>query len=259
MSTTATEQDFWTLLHDLLFNVPHPILVVLAYATALLVVVALVGCAWRIWTGDRFEFGPLKLERSETAGHLQTALDEISNDDKLKANVLWIFRDRLNGANRIIRDGLERAPVRAWCGEVLTDVVTALSRGGHDRHRASLWVRGPAGLRMYNGNGFRQEAIDNATLPLDSIAGNVFRTGITYNSSDIDSDHAFYPKPRSGRPYQSLLAVPVKAPAGETIATLCIDAEAHGYFDGDDEFFASCFADLIALLLAQILTGVEHE
>jgi len=34
---------------------------------------------------------------------------------------------------------------------------------------------------------------------------------------------------------------------------LCIAAEARGYFDSDHEFFAGCFADLIALLVAQVV------
>ncbi len=254
---TAGKEDFWSLLRDLIFNVPHPVLTAVECFVALLVLATLVAAAWRTWTGDRIELGPVKLERSGAVHELRAAVEAISNDDKLKANVLWMFRDRLNEANAILRDGVTRASARGWCGGVLTDVATALSRGGYDRHRASLWIRAGGFLQMFNGNGFRQEALDEATLPLASIAGNVFRTAISYNSRDVGADAAFFPKPRSGRPYRSLLAVPVNARPGRTIATLCIDAEAQGYFDGDDEFFAGCFADLIALLVAQVVDGED--
>jgi hypothetical protein len=110
---------------------------------------------------------------------------------------------------------------------------------------------------MYDGLGFRQEAVDNARLPLTSIAGSVLQTGAAYTSLDVDGDKSFFPKPRSGQDYKSLLAVPVKTPWGKPIATLCVDAEAQGYFDSDHEFFAGCFADLIALLVAQVVTGDE--
>ncbi len=255
------KQDFWLFLHDLIFNIPAPVLSVVEYAVALLVVVGFIGCAARIWRGDRFEFGPVRIERAKIVDDLQTALRDMSRDDKLKGNVLWLVRDRLNEAKRIVRDGVDDGAVKSWCGEVLVDVATAMSRGGHDRHRASLWICGAGGLRMYNGNGFRQEAVERATLPLESIAGNVFVTGTSYNSIAVDADRAFFPKPRSGRAYQSLLSVPVKACSGKTIAILCVDAEARGYFDRDDEFFAGCFADLIALLVAQIIVenGTPHE
>jgi GAF domain-containing protein len=256
---TPKEEDFWTLLHDLLFGVPTSVLAVVEYAIAFLVVFALVGCVVRIWKGDRFELGPLKLERAAAVQGLQDALEGLSNDDKLKANVLWIFRDRLNEASRILRDGVGDASVRVWCGNVLTDVATALSRGGYDRHRTSLWIRSGERLRMFNGVGFRQSAVDDATLPLTSIAGSVFQSGSAYRSSDVDADRAFHPKPRSGRPYQSLLSVPVRTPGGKTIAALCVDAESRGYFDADDEFFAGCFADLIGLLLAQVLPETYDE
>ena len=107
---------------------------------------------------------------------------------------------------------------------------------------------------MYQGMGFRQEAIENARLPLASVAGTILRTGMTHNTRDIDDDDAFSPKPRSGRAYKSLLAVPVRGPAGTAIAALCVDAEVAGYFDRDHEFFAGCFADLIAVLAAQVLS-----
>jgi hypothetical protein len=255
MSTTEREINLWTLLHDLIFSSPHWILVGLAFLAALALIVALAGLVRRIWNGDRFEFGPVKIGGDERTRNLETSLAALSKDDRLKANVLWMFRERLNAANLIINDGIEAKAVRVWCRGVLTDIVTALSEGGHDRHRASIWVPDENELRIYNGIGFRQEALDNATLPSASIAGTVLRTGKSYKSIDVNDDASFSPKPRSGPSYRSLLAVPIKDPSGRTIAALCVDAEAQGYFDRDHEFFACCFADLIALLVAQVVTG----
>jgi hypothetical protein len=257
-TSTPDRDDPWTLLHDLVFSVPHPVLLALAYFTAMLLAVVLVGIVRRVWRGDRFEFGPLKLDRPDKFRSLEASLEALSIDDRLKANVLWVFRERLNEANRIIAYGIEAAAVRLWCRGVLIDVIVTLSAGGHDRHRASLWVRAGDVLRMYNGAGFRQEAVDNAMLPLASIAGNVLRNGTLCNSGNVERDPAFSPKPRSGPAYRSLLAVPVKTPLGKTIAALCVDAEGPGYFDDDDEFFAGCFADLIALLVAQVIAGDEN-
>jgi hypothetical protein len=251
--TALQPQDFWTILHDLIFGVPPWLLAAIEYVVALFVLLAVVGSAVRIWKGDRIELGPLKLQRPEVVDGLERALEGVSNDDKLKYNVLWMFRDRLNEANRIVSDGLTERRVHAWTGGVLTDVASALSRGGYDRHRTSLWIRDGDHLKIFNGVGFRDEALALATLPLESIAGSVMRTGKTYNSADINADQSFFPKPRSGRPFQSLLAVPVKSPAGKTLAALCIDAESQGYFDSDDEFFATCFADLMSLLMSQKL------
>ncbi|MBD5635887.1 MAG: GAF domain-containing protein [Candidatus Eremiobacteraeota bacterium] len=254
-TTTPPRQDAWSLLHDLIFSVPHAVLTALACATAVVLLAALVLGLIRIWRGDRVELGPFKIERPDMVESLQGALEGLSKDDKLKANVLWMFRDRLSEANRIVGCGIEREPVREWCAGILTDALTALSDGGHDRHRASLWVRAGDGMCMYSGLGFRQEALDRATLPLHSIAGNVVRTGTSHTTSDVRDDQAFAPKPRSGRQYRSLLTVPVKTPGGDTIAALCVDAEVPGYFDRDHVFFAECFADLIALLLAQVVIG----
>jgi hypothetical protein len=250
---TTQPQDFWNILHDLIFGVPPWLLAALEYGVALFVLVAVVGSAVRIWKGDRIEIGPLKIQRPAVADALERALEGLANDDKLKSNVLWMFRDRLNEANRIISDGLTERRVHAWTGGVLTDVASALSRGGYDRHRTSIWVRADNHLRIFNGVGFREEALALATLPLESIAGSVMRTGTPYNSADINTDRSFFPKQRSGRPFKSLLAVPVKNPAAKTLATLCIDAESQGYFDTDDEFLASCFADLMSLLISQII------
>jgi hypothetical protein len=257
-TTTPDKDDPWTLLHDLLFTVPHPVLVGLAYLTAVLVAVVLIGVVMRVWRGDQFELGPLKLERPDKFRSLEASLEALSIDDRLKANVLWVFRERLNEANHIIAYGIEEPAVRAWCRGVLIDVIMALSAGGHDRHRASLWIRSGDVLRMYSGAGFRQEAVDKATLPLTSVAGNVLRNGTFCNTPNVEHDPAFAPKPRTGPAYRSMLAVPVKNPLGTTIAALCVDAEAPGYFDDDDEFFAGCFADLIALLVAQVITGDEN-
>jgi GAF domain-containing protein len=255
-ATTQETKDLSALLYDLVFSVPHPVLIAIACTVAALAIAGLAAIVVRFWRGDRFEIGPIKIERPETVRDLQTSLEAISKDDRLKKNVLWAFRERLNQANAIIGDGIEEAAVLDWCRGVLTDTITALSEGGHDRHRASLWVRRGDRLLMYDGLGFRQDAIDNARLPPASIAGNVLQTGASYNSADIDDDKTFCPKPRSGPDYRSLIAVPVKSPLdGTPIAALCIDAEAPGYFDSDHEFFAGCFADLIAVLLAQVVTG----
>jgi GAF domain-containing protein len=235
----------------------HPALIVIAYLVAALLIAGMLAIVVRFWRGDRLEAGFITIERSEAVRTLQSSVDEISRDDRLKKNILWAFRERLNEANKIISDGIETRAVHHWCGGILTDTVTALSEGGHDRHRASLWVRRGDRLRMYVGLGFRQEAVDNARLPLTSIAGNVLQTGATYTSADVEGDKSFFPKPRSGPGYRSLLAVPVKTPYGRPIATLCVDAEAQGYFDSDHEFFAGCFADLVALLVAQVVIGDE--
>jgi hypothetical protein len=247
--------DPWGLLYDLLSSVPHPALVGIAYVVTALFVAGLLAIVVRFWRGDRFEVGFITIERPEAVKNLQTSVDAISKDDQLKKNVLWAFRERINEANAIIGDGIETPTVHTWCRGILTDTVTALSEGGHDRHRASLWVRHGNQLRMYDALGFRQAAVDNARLPLTSIAGSVLQTGTTYTSADVDGDKSFFPKPRSGQDYRSLLAVPVKTPHGRPIATLCVDAQAPGYFDSDHEFFAGCFADLIALLVAQVETG----
>jgi hypothetical protein len=253
--TLPDKPDPWTLLYALVFGVPHPVLVAVELLVALLVVAAVAAVVVRLWRGDRFAAGPLVIEHPQVIRELQLSIQAISRDDRLKANVLWAFRERLNEANRIISAGLEEAQVREWCRGVLTDALTALGEGGHDRHRASLWVRGDSGLRMYDGMGFRQEALDHARLPLASIAGGVLQTGTCHTSTDIDADASFCPKPRSGPDYQSLLAVPVKTPGGATISALCVDAEAPAYFDADHLFFAQCYADLIALLLAQVHAG----
>ncbi len=249
------KKDPWALVYDLVFSVPHPLLVIVACVAAMLVLAAMATAVVRFWRGDRFEIGFIKVERPEIITELQTSLEAISKDDRLKKNVLWAFRERLNEASYIINNGIEEPAVTSWCRGVLTDIITALSEGGHDRHRASLWIRRGGSLRMYDGMGFRQEAVDFATLPPVSIAGNVLKTGTSYNSADVEADAAFSPKPRSGQAYRSLLAVPVKNPLGATIAALCVDAEAPGYFDSDHEFFANCFADLIALLVAQVVAG----
>jgi GAF domain-containing protein len=249
--------DPWQLLSDLLFSIPHPVLVTIAYLVAALLVAGLLAIVVRFWRGDRFEFGFITIERPEAVKTLQTSVDAISKDDRLKKNVLWAFRERLNEANEIVSDGIEIPAVRAWCRGILTDTVMALGEGGHDRHRASLWVRRGDQLSMYDALGFRQEAVDNARLPLTSIAGGVLQTGAVHTCADVESDKSFFPKPRSSQGYRSLLAVPVKTPYGRPIATLCIDAEAPGYFDSDHEFFAGCFADLIALLVAQVVSGDE--
>jgi hypothetical protein len=254
-ATTPENKDFWSLLYDLVFSVPHPVLVITACLVTALIIAGLLAVVVRFWRGDRFELGFIKIDRPQTVRSLQMSVEAISKDDRLKKNVLWAFRERLNEANVIIADGIEDEAVQRWCRGVLTDTITALSEGGHDRHRASLWVRHGALLRMYEGIGFRQEAVDRATLPPASIAGNVLITGTSYSSGDIDADHTFSPKPRSGPDYKSLLAVPVKSALGKTIGALCIDAEAPGYFDSDHEFFANCFADLIGLLVAQVVTG----
>jgi hypothetical protein len=254
---TPESKDLWGLLYDLLFSVPHPVLIAIAYVVAALIIAGLLAIVVRFWRGDRFELGFITIERPEAIRNLQTSVDAISKDDRLKKNVLWAFRERLNEANDIIAAGIEDPAVHSWCRGILTDTVTALSEGGHDRHRASLWVKCGDGLRMYDALGFRQEAVDNARLPLSSIAGSVLRTSATYTSTDVDDDKSFFPKPRSGQDYKSLLAVPVKTPWGRPIAALCVDAEAQGYFDSDHEFFAGCFADLIALLVAQVITGDE--
>jgi hypothetical protein len=47
----------------------------------------------------------------------------------------------------------------------------------------------------------------------------------------------------------------VQAKRGHTVAALCVDAEGQGYFDADHAFFVACFADLCALLIAQIIPG----
>jgi len=247
--------DLWGFLHDLIFGSPHPLLVIIEITTGLLVVAALLGVVVRFWKGDRIEIGPVKIDRPEIVRYLEASVDAIVKDDRLKKNVLWTFRERLNEATGIIIGGTDAPRVRTWCRGTLTDIITTLSEGGDDRHRASVWIKVSDRLQMYNGVGFRQDALDNATLPLDSIAGIIFQTGKSHNSKDVDGDNAFALKPRSGRPYKSLLAVPIRTPMGKTIAALCIDAEAQGYFDADHEFFASCFADLIALLVAQVITG----
>ena len=107
------------------------------YFAAALVIAALAAFVVRMWRGDHIEIGPLKIERPGIVPGLKTSLEALSRDDRLKANVLWMFRERLNEANRIITDGIEEPAVRAWCRGVLTDIITALSEGGHDRHRAS--------------------------------------------------------------------------------------------------------------------------
>ena len=147
------------------------------YFAAALVIAALAAFVVRMWRGDHIEIGPLKIERPGIVPGLKTSLEALSRDDRLKANVLWMFRERLNEANRIITDGIEEPAVRAWCRGVLTDIITALSEGGHDRHRASLWIGAGNVLEMYTGMGFRQEAVDAATLPRASIAGYVVQTG----------------------------------------------------------------------------------
>jgi len=252
---TADANGAWDLVHDLVFGVPYAQLLVIEYLVAACVLSAFAALVVRIWRGDRFEAGPLKLERPDRVTTLETSVEAIGKDDRLKANVLWMFRERLSEANRIIGDGIDEDSVRRWCRGALVDVITALGDGGDDRHRASLWVRESDTLVMYEGMGFRQEAIDRATLPLASVAGTILATGVPHNTSDIDADEAFSPKPRSGRAYKSLLAVPVKSPTGTAIAALCVDAEASGYFDRDHEFFAGCFADLIALLATRVITG----
>jgi GAF domain-containing protein len=254
---TPETDDVWELLRDLLFSVPYPLLVTIACLVAVLLLAGLLAIVVRFWRGDRFELGFITIDRPEAMTSLRASLDAISKDDRLKKNVLWAFRERLNEANAIIGDGIETPAVHAWCRGILIDTVMALSEGGHDRHRASLWVRRGDRLSMYDALGFRQEAVDNARLPLASIAGGVLRTGALYRCADVEGDQSFFPKPRSSQGYRSLLAVPVKTPHGRPIATLCIDAEAPGYFDSDHEFFAGCFADLIALLVAQVVSGDE--
>jgi hypothetical protein len=257
-TTTADTSDGWAIVHDLIFGIPAPVLAAVDYLAVLLVIAALVGVVVRLWKGDRLELGPVVLERPELLRYLEESFELLGKDDRLKANVLWVFRERLNEANRIMIAGADELDVHAWCHGVLTDAVMTLSEGGHDRHRASLWIRVGDELRVFDGVGFRQEAIERATLPLASIAGNVLQTGTPYNSRDVDADNAFCPKPRSGQPYRSLLSVPVKTPLGGTVAALCVDAEARAYFDRDHEFFANCFADLTALLLAQVIPGDAH-
>ena len=254
---TTEKPDALSIIRDLIFGESSWVLAIVEYTVALLFLGLVAAVVYRAWRGDRLECFGFKIERSEQARELKASLDEIDKDDKVKKNVLWMFRERLNEANAIISDGIEDWAVRHWCRGALTDIVTALSEGAHDRHRASLWIRHGDTLRMYNGMGFRQEAVDHATLPPASVAGNVLATGAKCNFGDVEREASFSPKPRSGQAYRSLLGVPVKTPDGRTIAALCVDAEAQGYFDSDHEFFASCFADLIALLLAQVVTGDE--
>lgn len=251
--------DIWGFLHDLVFGSPRPLLLIIDVTTGLLVVGALCGLVVRCWNGDRIELGPLKIDRPELVRNLETSVDAIAKDDRLKKNVLWTFRERLHEATAVIVGGTDGPRVRTWSRGVLTDIITMLSEGGDDRHRASIWINVGDRLCMYNGVGFRRDALDNASLPIDSIAGTILRTGKSHNSRDVDDDNAFAPKPRSGRPYKSLLAVPIRTPIGKTIAALCIDAEAPAYFDADHEFFAGCFAELIALLLTVIVAGDEFE
>ena len=138
---TPESKDLWGLLYDLLFSVPHPVLIAIAYVVAALIIAGLLAIVVRFWRGDRFELGFITIERPEAIRNLQTSVDAISKDDRLKKNVLWAFRERLNEANDIIAAGIEDPAVHSWCRGILTDTVTALSEGGHDRHRASLWVK----------------------------------------------------------------------------------------------------------------------